>query len=39
MARADEIVPVDVETTDLSPQRGPRVIEIGAVRLSSERKQ
>ena len=33
MARAaGEIVAFDVETTGLSPQRGHRVIEIGAVR-------
>jgi oligoribonuclease (3'-5' exoribonuclease) len=38
MARAGEIVAFDVETTGLSPQRGHRVIEIGAVvRRSSER--
>jgi DNA polymerase III epsilon subunit-like protein len=31
MARAAEIVAFDVETTGLSPYRGHRVIEIGAV--------
>ncbi len=30
---ANEIVALDVETTGLSPQRGHRVIEIGAVRV------
>jgi DNA polymerase III epsilon subunit-like protein len=39
MAMAGEIVAFDVETTGLSPHRGHRVIEIGAVRISSERKQ
>jgi DNA polymerase-3 subunit epsilon len=33
MTRTGEIVAVDVETTGLSPQRGHRVIEIGAVRI------
>jgi DNA polymerase-3 subunit epsilon len=33
MASAGEIVAFDVETTGLSPQRGHRVIEIGAVRI------
>ena len=33
MARAGEIVAFDVETTGLSPHRGHRVIEIGAVRV------
>jgi DNA polymerase III epsilon subunit-like protein len=32
MARTGEIVAVDVGTTGLSPQRGHRVIEIGAAR-------
>jgi len=39
MARAGDIVAFDVETTGLPLQRGHRVIEIGAVRISSERKQ
>jgi DNA polymerase III epsilon subunit-like protein len=39
MARTGEIVAFDVETTGLSPQRGHRVIDIGAVRIFSERKQ
>jgi DNA polymerase III epsilon subunit-like protein len=39
VARAGEIVAFDVETTGLSPLRGHRVIEIGAVRMSSGRKQ
>jgi DNA polymerase-3 subunit epsilon len=33
MARTGEIVAFDVETTGLSPHRGHRVIEIGAVRI------
>jgi DNA polymerase III subunit epsilon len=33
MARTGEIVAFDVETTGLSPLRGHRVIEIGAVRI------
>jgi len=32
MARTGEIVAFDVETTGLAPDRGHRVIEIGAVR-------
>jgi uncharacterized protein YprB with RNaseH-like and TPR domain len=32
VARAGEIVAFDVETTGLSPHRGHRVIETGAVR-------
>jgi DNA polymerase III epsilon subunit-like protein len=39
MARAGQIVAFDVETTGLPLQRGHQVIEIGAVRISSERKQ
>jgi DNA polymerase III epsilon subunit-like protein len=34
MDRAGEIVAFDVETTGLSPQRGHRIIEIGAFRIS-----
>jgi DNA polymerase-3 subunit epsilon len=33
MIRTDEVVAFDVETTGLSPHRGHRVIEIGAVRV------
>ena len=34
MARADNVVVLDFETTGLSPNQGDRAIEIGAVRLS-----
>jgi DNA polymerase III epsilon subunit-like protein len=39
MARAGQIVAFDVEMTGLPLERGHQVIEIGAVRISSERKQ
>jgi DNA polymerase-3 subunit epsilon len=36
-ARADTVVVIDFETTGLSPDRGDRAIEIGAVRLEDGR--
>ena len=35
--RADTVVVIDFETTGLSPDRGDRAIEIGAVRLQDGR--